>query len=62
MALEELTSGDKLNLGNKSLRLYQMLMQHVARDNLGLSLARRENVTFFLRMRCSAFEIRKRST
>ena len=49
MALEELTSGDKLNLGDKSLRLYQILMHHVARDNSGLSLARRKDATCFLR-------------
>ena len=49
MALEEVTSGDKLNLRDKSLRFYQMLMQHVARDNSGLSLARRKDATCFLR-------------
>ena len=47
--LEELTSHDKLNLGNKSLEVYQNLVQHVARDNFGLSLARRKDATCFLR-------------
>ena len=41
--LEVLTSRDKLKLGNKSLENYQMLVQHVARDNSGLSLARRKD-------------------
>ena len=47
--LEVLTLHDKLNLGNKSLEVYQMLVQHVARDNSGLSLARRKDATCFLR-------------
>ena len=47
--LETLTSHDKLKLGGKSLELYQTLMQHVARDNSGLSLARRRDATCFLR-------------
>ena len=47
--LEVLTSRDKLKLGNKSLEVYQMLVQHVARDNSGLSLARRKDATCFLR-------------
>ena len=47
--LEVLTSRDKLKLGNKSLEVYQMLVQHVARDNSGLSLARRRDATCFLR-------------
>ena len=49
MALEALTSYDKLRLGDAVMRLYQMLMQHIARDNSGLSLARRKDATFFLR-------------
>ena len=40
---------DKLKLGDKGLRVYQMLVQHIARDNSGLSLARRKDVTCFLR-------------
>ena len=36
--LEVLTSHDKLKLGNKSPEVYQMLVQHIARDNSGLSL------------------------
>ena len=36
--LEVLTSHDKLKLGNKSPEAYQMLVQHIARDNSGLSL------------------------
>ena len=47
--LEVLTSYDKLKLGNKSLQVYQMLVQHIARDNSGLSLARRKNAACFLR-------------
>ena len=47
--LEVLTSHDKLKLGNKSLQVYQMLVQHIARDNSGLSLARRKDATCFLR-------------
>ena len=47
--LEVLTSHDKLKLSNKSLEVYQMLVQHIARDNSGLSLARREDATCFLR-------------
>ena len=49
MELETLTSYDKLKLGGKNLDLYQSLMQHVARDNSGLSLARRIDATCFLR-------------
>ena len=47
--LETLTSLDKLKLGGKNLEVYQKLMQHVARDNSGLSLARRKDATCFLR-------------
>ena len=47
--LEVLTSCDKMKLGNKNLEVYQMLVQHVARDNSGLSLARRKDATCFLR-------------
>ena len=47
--LEVLTSHDKLKLGNKSLEIYQMLVQHIARDSSGLSLARRKDATCFLR-------------
>ena len=47
--LEVLTSRDKLKVGNKSLDGYQMLVQHIARDNSGLSLARRTDATCFLR-------------
>ena len=43
--LEVLTSHNKLKLGNKSLEVYQMLVQHIARDNSGLSLARRKDAT-----------------
>ena len=46
--LEVLTSHGKLKLGNESLEVYQMLVQHVARDNSGLSLARRKDATCFL--------------
>ena len=47
--LEVLISRDRLKLGNKSLEVHQMLVQHVARDNSGLSLARRKDATCFLR-------------
>ena len=47
--LETLTSHDKLKLGGKNLEIHQTLMQHIARDNSGLSLARRKNATCFLR-------------
>ena len=47
--LKTLTSHDKLKLGGKSLEIYQTLMQHLARDNSGLSLARRRDATCFLR-------------
>ena len=47
--LETLTSHDKLKLVRKSLEIYQTLMQHVARDNSVLSLARRRDATCFLR-------------
>ena len=47
--LEVLNSCDKLKLGNKSLEVYQMLVQQNARDNAGLSLARRKDATCFLR-------------
>ena len=40
VALEDLASCDKLKLRDKGLHLYQMRMQHVARDDSGLSLAR----------------------
>ena len=49
LELEVLTSRDKLKLGNKSLEIYQMLVQHVARDNSGLILARRRDATCVLR-------------
>ena len=49
MALEALTSHDKLKLGDKGLQVYQMLVQHIARDNSGLSLARKKDATCFLR-------------
>ena len=47
--LETLSSYDRLKLGSKKLEVYQALMQHVARDNSGLSLARRKDATCFLR-------------
>ena len=47
--LKTLTSYDKLKMGGKNLEVYRMLMQHVARDNSGLSLARRKDATCFVR-------------
>ena len=52
--LEVLTSHGKLELGNKSLEVYQMLVQHIARDNSCLSLARRKDATCFMRWIMSA--------
>ena len=47
--LEVLTSHKKLKLGNQSFEVCQMLVQHIARDNSGLSLTRRKDATCFLR-------------
>ena len=47
--LETLTSYDKLKLGGKNLEVYQVMMQHIARDNSDLSLARKKDATCFLR-------------
>ena len=49
VALEDLASCDKLKLGDKGLQVYRMMMQHVARDDFGMSLARCQNATCFLR-------------
>ena len=49
VALEALTSHDKLKLVDKGLQVYQMLVQHIARDNWRLILARRKDATCFLR-------------
>ena len=49
VALEALTSYDKLKMGDKVLHVYRMLTLHVARDNSGLSLARIKDATSFLR-------------
>ena len=48
-ALAALTSHDKLKLGDKGLRVYQILVQHIARENSGLGLARRKDATCFFR-------------
>ena len=48
-ALDDLTSSDKLNLGDKGLHVDRMLIQHVARDDSGLSLMRRKDATSFLK-------------
>ena len=45
VAIEALTSYGKLKQGDKGLHLYRMLTQHFARDNSGLSLARRRPVS-----------------
>ena len=47
--LETLTSHAKLKMGGKNLEVYQTLKQHIARDNSGLSMARRKHATCFLR-------------
>ena len=44
-----LTSCDRPKLGDKGLRVYQILRQHVARDKSGLTLAQRKDTTCFLR-------------
>ena len=49
VALEDLTLCDKLKLSDKGIYVYRMMMQHVARDDSGLSLARWLNATCFLR-------------
>ena len=49
LALEHLILCDKLKVGDKDLHVYRMLMQCVARDDSGLSLARRKDATCFLR-------------
>ena len=49
VAIEDLNSCDKLKLGDKGLHVYQMMMHYVARDDSGLSLARRNDATCFLR-------------
>ena len=48
VALEALTSHDKLKLCDKSPQVYQMLVQHIALDNSGLSLAKRIEATCLL--------------
>ena len=48
-ALDDLTSSDKLKLGDKGLHVDRMLIQHVARDDSGLSLMRRKDATSFLK-------------
>ena len=49
VALEAMTLYDKLKLGGKGRQVYRMLTQHITRDSSGLSLARRKDVTCFLR-------------
>ena len=56
VALDELTSGDKLKLGDKGSRVYRMLTPHVARDNSALSVARREDATCFLKLIMSVIQ------
>ena len=48
VALEMLTSCERPKLGDKGLRVYQMLRQKIALDNLVLTLARRKDATYFL--------------
>ena len=49
VALEALTLHNKLKLGEKGLQVYQFQVQHFARDNSGLRLARRKDATCFFR-------------
>ena len=53
LALVAVTSYDKLKMGDKSLHVYRMLTQQIARDISGLSLARRKDATCFLRWNMS---------
>ena len=50
VALEALTSHNKPKLGDTGLRIYQMLAQHIARGNSGLSLGEEERSHLFLEM------------
>ena len=50
VALEMVTSYDNFELGDKDLRVYQMMMQRIAGDNSGLSLGRRKDATCFFVM------------
>ena len=50
VTLEMLTSCDRPKLGDKGLRVCQMLTQHIARGNSGLILARRGVCHLFLEM------------
>ena len=54
VALEALTSRDKLKVGDKGRLVYQMLVQHIALENSGMSLARRKDATRSLRWIMSA--------
>ena len=56
MALEGLTSGDKLKLSDKGLQVYRMLAHFVARDNSELTLARRKDATRILRLVMSVIQ------
>ena len=47
--LEILASCDKLKLGDKGLHSYRVMLQSVARDDSGLTLARKKDATYFLR-------------
>ena len=48
--LEVLTSHDKLKLGNKSLEVYQLLVQHIARNNSGFKSSEEKRCHLFLEM------------
>ena len=49
VALQDVTTSDKLKLGDKGLDRYRMMMQHVAPDDSGMSLKSRKDVACFLR-------------
>ena len=49
LALKYLILRDKLKFGDKGLHVYRKLMQCMARDDSGLSLARKKDATCFLR-------------
>ena len=44
-----MASYDKLKLGDKGLHVYRVMLQNVARDDFGLTLAKMKGATCFLR-------------
>ena len=50
VTLENLTSHDKMEFGDKDLNIYNILALHIACDDSGLNLARREDAMCFLKL------------